>query len=75
MSVRKSPLAPIAGGKIRKSLYRCAAQDFLFLSDKIMVGERQVGEICAWQDDEGLRCCGMTVWKKTSPSIMSNYSL
>ena len=41
-------------GKIRKSLYRCAAQDFFSCQDKIMVGQRQVGEICAWQDDEGL---------------------
>ena len=41
-------------GKIRKSLYRCAAQDFFSCQDKIMVGQRQVGEICTWQDDQGL---------------------
>ena len=41
-------------GKIRKSLYRCSAHDIFSCQDKIMSGDRQVGEICLWQGEEGL---------------------
>jgi folate-binding protein YgfZ len=41
-------------GKIRKSLYRCSAHDIFSSQDKIMSGDRQVGEICLWQGEEGL---------------------
>ena len=41
-------------GKVRKSLFRCTANaDFAF-QDKIMSGDRQLGEICVWQGAEGL---------------------
>ena len=41
-------------GKIRKSLYRCSAHAAFSCQDKIMSGDRQVGEICVWQSEEGL---------------------
>lgn len=41
-------------GKIRKSLYRCSAHEAFSCQDKVMSCDRQVGEICVWQGEEGL---------------------
>lgn len=41
-------------GKIRKSLHLCTADARFNCRDEIRIGDRQVGEICIWQDGRGL---------------------